>query len=125
MEASNAAGAIHAEVIIMATKRKTVRRRAAKPATGRHEPKESAARRGRERGTRPARQSGQAKTKRQACLDTPQRASLEELQSVTGWQPHSVRGFLAGTVKKKLGLKLTSEKTGDGSRRYRVDHVRA
>jgi hypothetical protein len=37
----------------------------------------------------------------------------------TGWQPHSVRGFLAAVVRKKLGLKLVSEKT-DGPRVYRI-----
>jgi hypothetical protein len=37
----------------------------------------------------------------------------------TGWQPHSVRGFLAAVVRKKLGLKLVSEKT-DGLRVYRI-----
>ena len=37
----------------------------------------------------------------------------------TGWQQHSVRGFLAGVVRKKLGLTLQSEKT-EGDRMYRI-----
>jgi hypothetical protein len=62
-------------------------------------------------------------SKQQLCLDLLSRrdgASLEELQAATGWQTHSVRGFLSGTVKKKLGLTLTSDRAGDGPRRYRV-----
>ncbi len=42
-------------------------------------------------------------------------ATLASLVEATGWQPHSVRGFLAGTVRKKLSLELTSEKV-DGVR---------
>jgi hypothetical protein len=42
----------------------------------------------------------------------------------TGWQPHSVRGFLAGVIKKKLRLKLASEKTKSG-RIYRVVETEA
>ncbi len=42
------------------------------------------------------------------------------MQSATGWQPHSVRGFLSGTVKKRLGLKLQSSKAKDGERRYAI-----
>ena len=55
-----------------------------------------------------------------ALLSNLHGATIDELQSVTGWQAHSVRGFLAGTVKKKLGLILDSQKAEDSVRRYRV-----
>lgn len=48
-------------------------------------------------------------------------ASIEEIMQATDWQQHSVRGFLAGTVKKKLGLTLTSSKATSGERRYRIE----
>jgi hypothetical protein len=47
-------------------------------------------------------------------------ATAKELIKVTGWQPHSVRGFLSGTVGKKMGLTVTSTKGEDGERRYSV-----
>ena len=46
-------------------------------------------------------------------------ATIDELVSATGWQQHSVRGFLSGTLKKKQGLDVTSESV-DGVRRYRI-----
>jgi hypothetical protein len=55
-----------------------------------------------------------------ALLKRPQGAGLKELQSVTGWQPHSVRGFLSGVVAKKMRLKVRSFKTESGERRYAV-----
>jgi len=62
-------------------------------------------------------------TKQQACVELLSRqegATIEELQAATGWQQHSVRGFLAGAVKKKLGLTLVSEKPDEKPRRYRI-----
>ena len=62
-------------------------------------------------------------TKIKRCLElltAPDGATIDELQATTGWQAHSVRWFLAGTVKKKLGLILDSKKADDGVRRYRV-----
>jgi Protein of unknown function (DUF3489) len=53
-------------------------------------------------------------------LSQPEGASIEEIMQATDWQQHSVRGFLAGTVKKKLGFPLTSSKPNNGVRRYRI-----
>jgi hypothetical protein len=53
-------------------------------------------------------------------LKRPGGATTKELIKATGWQPHSVRGFLSGTVGKKMGLAVTSAKGEDGERSYSI-----
>ncbi len=54
-----------------------------------------------------------------ALLRRPAGATLASVMDATGWQPHSVRGFFAAVVRKKLGLDLVSEKSA-GERVYRI-----
>jgi uncharacterized protein DUF3489 len=54
-----------------------------------------------------------------AMLQDRAGTTIEAIMGVTGWQEHSVRGFLAGVVRKKLGLNLVSEAAVDG-RVYRI-----
>lgn len=58
----------------------------------------------------------------EAMLRRPEGATSAQLEAATGWQAHSIRGFFAGTLKKKKGLTVTSEKT-DGVRTYRLPAV--
>jgi hypothetical protein len=53
-------------------------------------------------------------------LKQPGGVTAKELMKLTGWLPHSVRGFLSGTVGKKMGLTVTSTKGEDGERTYSV-----
>ena len=53
-------------------------------------------------------------------LRRPGGAMSKELQKATGWQPHSVRGFLPGTICGKMGLDVISTKGEDGERSYSI-----
>ena len=55
-----------------------------------------------------------------ALLKRPGGTTLKELIKATGWQPHSVRGFLSGVIGRKLKLKVASVKDDSGERRYSV-----
>ena len=54
-----------------------------------------------------------------AMLREPKGKSIDDLMKATGWQAHSVRGAISGSIKKKLGLTVASEKA-DGVRVYRI-----
>lgn len=55
-----------------------------------------------------------------ATLSTPKGASLADLVAATGWRPHSVRGAISGTLKKKRQLKISSA-LRNGVRIYRLE----
>jgi len=90
------------------------------------------------RNATPAKKAPQGRTKRKVAkpkvardgsktakilhlLKRPGGATSKELMKATGWLPHSVRGFLSGTVRKKLRLTVTSTKGENGERTYSVE----
>ncbi|MGA9193886.1 MAG: DUF3489 domain-containing protein [Pseudolabrys sp.] len=99
--------------------RKSVRRPTAhksgqlKPAT------ESATRKQPQSASQPSTRRESKKAHIIAMLRAPSGVTIEAMARATKWQPHSVRGFLAGVVRKKLGLNLISA-AGDSGRVYRI-----
>src|SRR5262245_53605548 len=70
----------------------------------------------------PAKQTERTETKQArilAMLRAPSGVTIDTMMHATGWQQHSVRGFLAGVVRKKLGFNLVSAAT-EGGRLYRI-----
>ncbi len=66
---------------------------------------------------------GRANSKKVAVLDLLRRkdgATLGEIAKATGWQNHSIRGFISGTVGKRMGLKVESAKNDGGERTYKI-----
>ena len=55
-----------------------------------------------------------------AMLRRPEGATLQQIMRTTGWQAHSVRGFISGTVGKKMGLRVESAKSEEEERNYAI-----
>ena len=88
------------------------------PTAAQRHRKGKARRRGRQR--QPAARAGSKKAAVITMLKRPKGATLEDLVKVTGWQAHSVRGFLSGSLRKTMGLKVKSSKSADGQRVYQL-----
>jgi hypothetical protein len=89
-------------------------------------PKTVANERGADTATQgPAKASRQRQNSKQAqvieMLKRSQGASIEQVMQATEWQQHTVRGFFAGALKKKLGLLITSDKADGEKRVYRIE----
>ena len=92
------------------------RTRAVKPPAKRVNRSSKATRPGKAAAVRP----GTKTAKILALLRRPSGATLQELRKATGWQAHSVRGFLSGTLKKKMGRRVDSAPRDNGQRAYRL-----
>ncbi len=55
-----------------------------------------------------------------ALLKQPEGVTLAEIAEASGWQIHTIRGFMAGSLKKKLGMNVVSDKLHDQARKYRI-----
>ena len=70
------------------------------------------------KNTKPAARKGSKTAQVLELLKRPGGATLQELMAATEWQPHSLRGFISGTLGKKMGLSVESAKGENGQRTY-------
>ena len=71
-------------------------------------------------GRTPTARDGSKKAQVLDLIKRPEGATLKDIMAVTGWQAHSVRGFISGSLTKKMGIKIESLKRPDGDRAYKV-----
>jgi hypothetical protein len=111
------------ETTIMTTKT-TAARKQRKPKAAKKTPRKPAAEKP-ARTKKPAEPKAARVTKQSKVIDAlsrPEGATIAEIMEMTGWQEHSVRGFISGAVKKKLGLTV-ERTTEDGRVSYRIPSV--
>ncbi|SRR6266566_42818 len=100
------------------------KRKAAARSTARKAGKPASRKRPAQASSKPVARSSTKHARIIAMLRTPAGATIASLVTATKWQQHSVRGFLAGVIRKKLGLNLVSEQTDKG-RVYRIKDGKA
>ena len=82
--------------------------------------KAKASKRAPAKGAAPTAREGSKKAQVLELLRRPKGATLADIMAATGWQKHSVRGFLSGALGKKMGLTVESIKNPEGARSYRL-----
>jgi hypothetical protein len=101
-------------------KAKATKRATAKGAAPKAAKKPKAAKQATAKGAAPEAREGSKKAQVLELLRRPEGATLADIMAATGWQKHSVRGFISGALGKKMGLTVDSIRSNEGVRSYRI-----